>query len=113
MSRFAFEASAVGDRRGREQRKGATLTDAGRQGMTTREGCSPVGTPREDSLMQRDAHGLGTGLPACICLHAGPLGQQTIAVTPTAETLRLTCMGCGRTRDIEVAHGARLPRFLY
>jgi hypothetical protein len=62
--------------------------------------------------MQRDSDDLGVGLPACTCMYPGPLGQHAIAVTTTTETFRFTCMGCGKTREIEVAHGARLPRFL-
>jgi hypothetical protein len=64
------------------------------------------------TLMDRNSDGLGIGLPACTCLHPGPLGQWAVAATATTETYRFTCVGCGKVRDIEVASGARLPRFL-
>jgi hypothetical protein len=72
--------------------------------MTSLDESKPAGRTRADNL--------AVALPACICLHPGPLTRVTITATSTTETFRFTCNGCGKARDIEVAHGARLPRFL-
>ena len=62
--------------------------------------------------MMLKAQEVGSDLPACSCRHAGPLGQELIVSSLTGEVIRFTCPGCGKSREIEVATGARMPRFL-
>jgi hypothetical protein len=40
------------------------------------------------------------------------MGEELLVTGTDSETFRFTCMGCGKTREIEVAADGRMPRFL-